>query len=108
MLAMILATTLIAQEPAQAPAPIWRSRPFPEFPAKALVDGVEGADVRLDCLLTTEGRFADCRVEADSRPDYEFAKEALKATEKARAVPREEDGVAVPGRVSFEIRFRLA
>lgn len=47
MLAMILATTLIAQEPSQAPAPIWRARPFPEFPSKALVDGVEGPDVRL-------------------------------------------------------------
>ncbi|MNS37572.1 Gram-negative bacterial tonB protein [compost metagenome] len=107
MLAMMLAAALVAQEPVQAPAPIWRSRPFPEFPAKALVDGVEAADVRLDCLLTTEGRFSDCRVEADSRPDYEFAKEALKATTGVRAVPLQEDGVAVPGRVSFEIRFRL-
>jgi TonB family protein len=107
MLAVVLATALVAQEPVQAPAPMWRSRPVPEFPAKALMDGVEAADVRLDCLLMADGRFSDCRIIADTRPDYAFAQEALRAAQKASAAPREENGVAMPGRVRFEIRFRL-
>ena len=108
MLAMMFAAALSAQEPVQAPAPAWRSRPAPEFPARALMDGVEVADVQLDCLLRTDGGFSDCRIVADTRPDYAFAQEALRAAQKASAAPREENGVIVPGRVRFEIRFRLS
>jgi len=107
MLPMVLAAALVAQEPVQAPGPIWRSRPAPEFPARALVDGVAAADVRLDCLLMADGRFSDCQVVMDTRPDYGFAVEALRAARNASAAPREENGVAVPSRVRFELRFRL-
>ena len=85
----------------------WRIAPQPRFPGRAARKGLSGGAATLSCEVTLEGRAANCSVVAESPADAGFGEAALESMEEARMRPATVDGVAIPGRARFTVRFRL-
>lgn len=84
--------------------PSWRVRPQGEFPRWARSDR---GKVTLECRVTSIGQLEACTVVEETPTGEGFGKAALKGAEKASLYPRTVNGVAVEGRIRFNIRFSL-
>lgn len=84
----------------------WIEAPKAEYPLAATASGVSAGAVQLSCIVTIEGRAADCQT-VETPPGLGFAGQALSALIPARLVPRTVNGVAVESRISFRMNFRL-
>lgn len=88
--------------------PIWLTRPQPVFPERALVAGVQGGVVALECVAEVSGRLGQCRVVSESPAGYDFGANALEAAAESRIQPRRVNGASVPSKINFNVRYRMA
>lgn len=82
--------------------PRWAIRPVPQFPIRALSNGIAGGEVVVRCVTTAEGGLDACSVVSETPEGYGFAEEALRASSAARV--QGEGGT----QVRFRVRFILA
>lgn len=82
--------------------------PQPDYPPRALRQGVDGYAV-VEVTITTTGSVRDIKLLEEYPPNKDFGKYALRAAEKLKYKPRVIDGVAeeVPG-VLYKFSFRIA
>ncbi len=82
--------------------------PQPDYPPRALRQGVEGYAV-VEVIITTTGSVRNVRLLEEYPPNKDFGKYALKAAQKLKYKPRVIDGVAeeVPG-VLYKFSFRIS
>lgn len=82
--------------------PRWAVRPVPQYPIRALSQGIAGGEVVVRCVTTAEGELDACSVVSETPEGYGFAEEALRASIAARV--QGEGGE----QVRFRVRFVLA
>ena len=110
MLIELFAVAAMAQPGAASASPSvivnpeWRVRPSPSWPREAGAAGIVSGEVVLNCAAGAEGRVSDCRVESESPRGYDFGREALAASSRARLADADP---APDTRVTYTIRFRL-
>ena len=82
--------------------------PQPDYPPRALRQGVEGYAV-VEVIITTTGSVRNAKLLEEYPPNKDFGKYALKAAQKLKYKPRVIDGVAeeVPG-VLYKFSFRIS
>lgn len=82
--------------------------PQPDYPPRALRQGVEGYAV-VEVIITTTGSVRNVKLLEEYPPNKDFGKYALKAAQKLKYKPRVIDGVAeeVPG-VLYKFSFRIS
>lgn len=82
--------------------------PQPDYPPRALRQGVDGYAV-VEVTITTTGSVRDIKLLEEYPPNKDFGKYALRAAKKLKYKPRVIDGVAeeVPG-VLYKFSFRIA
>jgi protein TonB len=89
-------------------APAWLRRPEPDFPRRAIRNGVEEGAVVLVCTVSLRGRLRACQAVSETPEGYGFAREALEASEEARLSPYRVDGVPQPTQIRFTVRYQWA
>jgi len=102
----------VALAPAPAPprpsvitAPTWARPPYPDFPERALSEGVPEGRVVLQCGVAPDGLLPDCRIMEETPVGYDFGAAALAGAQQARM--RLPTGMVVPpgAQVRFAVRF---
>lgn len=83
----------------------WARAPHPDFPSRALGNGVSYGVVELDCGFTPDGALKDCRVLREEPEDMGFARSALSAAARARLESRGLADAPTDARVRFSLRF---
>lgn len=87
--------------------PGWAVRIAPEYPRRAMRDGVEEGSVVLECVARADGGVRDCQILSETPSGHGFADAALEATKDARFHPQQIDGVSQDASITFTTRFRL-
>jgi protein TonB len=111
-----LAALLLVSDPSPAQAtdrvtnPQWTSRPNGEdvaaaYPSKAARRGLPGRGTA-DCIITPEGRLAECKVRDVLPAGQDFEDGVLKLTKLFKMKSRDAEGALVAGRAIF-VPFRL-
>ena len=102
-----------SEEPVPAPAlhltvitqPVWSRPPAPEYPERALSQGVNSGLVDLDCGFTADGALSACQITKESPSGMGFGMAALRGARTARLAPRTIDRVPADARVRFPVGF---
>jgi protein TonB len=76
------------------------------YPAIALRSGVEGT-VYLELYVDREGVVQRVTVLKETPPDRGFAEAAVRAFQNLRGTPAQANGVAVPVRYRYPVRFSI-
>jgi TonB family protein len=80
------------------------STPDPIYPKAAKKEGRQG-DVRLWCVIGTDGSVRDARVEKSLSPDFDES--AINAVQQWTFEPATKDGQPVEVKISVEVTFKL-
>lgn len=88
--------------------PMWVRRPRPDYPERAMRNGVEAGFVVLRCESLAEGVLGVCEVLEEGPPGQGFAEAAMASTREARLAARQMDGRPTDGTVTFTVRFVMA
>lgn len=85
--------------------PSWARAPTPEFPERALAQGIQQGTVLLQCTAAANGSLINCTIEGEDPDGAGFGQAALSAARRARLSPRTVDaaasGVPIRWMVSF-------
>lgn len=73
-----------APAPASDPDPNYLIRPVPEFPPRAMQQGVTSGSARIRCHVNAGGIATDCVVTSESPAEMGFGAEAIRAMRRAR------------------------
>lgn len=85
---------------------MWAVRPTPDYPWEAM-GRAESGRVRLSCVFDRSGAITSCQVLEETPPGVGFAREAVRATRRARVDgPRVRSGER--RRIEFSVAFRMA
>lgn len=93
-----------ARRPAMITDPVWARGPMPEYPERAMANGVHDGRVTLQCAIRPDGALLDCSVIEETPAGQGFAASALAAAARARLAPRSMDAAA-GANVRFTIRY---
>lgn len=84
--------------------PAWSRRPAPEYPARALSQGISAGSVVLQCVPRPDGSVGLCTVISETPEGAGFAQAALAGVRLAQLAPASADQATV----RFTIRFAVA
>ena len=94
--------------PVEVTRPHWLQQPrnlTRYYPPRAIERGIEG-DVVLNCLVRVSG-LLDCEVVSESPDGWGFSNAALRIAGAHRMAPATRSGVAVEGRYTMRVPFRI-
>lgn len=94
--------------PVEVTRPHWLEQPrnlTRYYPRRAIERNIEG-DVVLNCLVRVSG-LLDCEVVAESPAGWGFSQAALRVAGAYRMAPATRGGVAVEGRYTMRVPFRI-
>ncbi|WP_420478315.1 energy transducer TonB [Brevundimonas sp. FT23028] len=83
----------------------WVHRAAPDFPSRAMANGITSGRVNLRCTAGENGALTDCEIMEETPAEQGFGRAALDAARRSRVRPRTENGVAVPSEARFTIVF---
>lgn len=87
--------------------PGYTRQPAPEFPDRAIVNGISEGAVTLKCVAETTSFVSGCEVLHETPANMGFGQAALYSTRRARIRPMTVDGVPEASFIQFTIRFSL-
>lgn len=85
----------------------WQRMPAPEYPDRAVTQGIAQGSVILSCTVSANGSATNCSVLEETPAGAGFGQAALRSMTRARFSPRTVDSVAEGGAARFTIRFAL-
>jgi periplasmic protein TonB len=94
--------------PVEVTRPRWLEQPrnlARYYPPRAIERTIEG-DVVLNCLVRVSG-LLDCEVVSESPAGWGFSRAALRIADACRMAPATRGGVAVEGRYTMRVPFRI-
>jgi protein TonB len=94
--------------PLEVTRPHWLEQPrnlARYYPPRAIERDIEG-DVVLNCLVRVSG-LLDCEVVSESPAGWGFSRAALRIADAYRMAPATRGGVAVEGRYTMRVPFRI-
>ena len=87
---------------------LWARQLAPDFPELAASRGVESAEVRLGCAIASGGALDECRILSEAPQGAGFGRSALRAAERARVEPPDDEESLIGKVVTFTVRFRIS
>lgn len=88
--------------------PVWTRQPAPDYPERAMQQGIESGDARLGCVVGAEGVPSECRIISETPADAGFGRSALRAMERSRLGLPEDETTVIGKVVIFTVRFRVS
>lgn len=85
--------------------PVWARQPMPEYPERAMAQGIQQGLAVLSCGFISSGDLVDCEVVEESPPDAGFGRSALAGARRGRVSERTVRESPAGSRVTMPIRY---